>query len=213
MNNKEQNTILSLSKILSVLVALFFVLQTPAVLASDPPENVRAEDGLLRWDSVDGAISYNIYALPLPVNGNGFYVTTVTDETEFQPTFRAFYSVVAFFGGSPAVFSDITAVDLVEVGEGPLLSGQQIRELLDFGIPVRRISEIRTNRCTNLSAGQSCTATCDASSNSIASGGACRADAAIVLHQQAVNGGYMCLATADTAYVEADAVCLFPDNF
>ena len=39
--------------------------------------NIRFEDGLLVWDEVDGAISYNVYALNAPVNGNGFYVGTV----------------------------------------------------------------------------------------------------------------------------------------
>lgn len=213
MNSKKQNAVLSVSRLLSFLVALLFVIQAPAILASDPPENVRVEDGLLRWDPMEGAISYNIYAFAFAVNGNGFYVSTVSDVTEFQPTFPALYTVVAYYGGNPEVFSDVNAADLVEAGDGPRLSNQEIAQLLNFGTSTNRTSEIRTNRCDNLFAGESCTVMCEANSNAIAAGGACRADSAIVLHQQSIDGGYVCLATADAGFVEVDAVCLFPETF
>ena len=216
---------LSISNIAAALIAMLLILQSPHLLASDPPENIRFEDGLLRWDAVDGAISYNIYALSSPVNGNGFYVTTVEDALEYQTTFSGFYTVVAFFGGAPEQFSAITDSELVEGGDGPLLGFDELAAQFfsapatdsgstgDSTILLGLLSEVRTNRCTDVITGEGCAVMCDDDEVSIATGGACRADSAIILHGRATNRGYECLATADAAYVEVDAICLFPDNF
>ncbi len=215
---KKRN--LSISNITGALIALLLVLQSPVSLANDPPQNIRFEGGLLVWDTVDGAVSYNVYALSAPVNGSGFYVDTVEDVTEYQTTFNGFYTVVAFFGGTPQEFSAITDAEIVDGGDGPRITGsRELFELLGPDPVIEepntdfRLSEVRTNRCTNMFAGESCAVMCDANVVSIATGGACRAASGIVLHERAIAGGYECLATADTDYVEVDAICLFPGNF
>ncbi len=208
MNSKIKYTGFSWKRIPVVLAAVLLVFQVTSSFAADSPENVRIEDGVLLWDPVDGAVSYNIYATTTLVNGNGYYVATVLNETEFQPTFKALYTVVAFYGGTPAVYSDIDAGQYVQWGDDPILTGEEIFALL---MPtMERNSEIRTNRCTDVSAWQGCTAMCDTSRNWVASGGACRAEGQIILHQRTKNGGYECLATSGTAYVETDVICLKP---
>jgi len=226
MAEKMKKSYVSISNIACALVAMLLILQSPHLLASDPPENIRFEDGLLRWDAVDDALSYNVYALNAPVNGNGFYVTTVEDALEFQTTFSGFYTVVAFFGGMPEEFSAITDSEIVEGGDGPLLNNDELSALFtpapatgngstgSGSFLLGLLSEVRTNRCTNVISGEGCAVQCDDIDEvSIATGGACRADSAIILHGRASIGGYECLATADAAYVEVDAICLFPDNF
>jgi len=211
VKNKSGITFVTKSGVSGILVALFFAFQMPVLFASDPPENIRIEDDLLRWDPVEGAISYNIYATTTPVNGNGFYVTTVVDGTEFQPTFPSLYTVVSFFGGTPEEFSDVDAGEFVQFGDDPILTSAELFELL-FP-PVEQNSEVRTNRCTDIGSGQSCAVMCDADASWVATGGACRADSPIVLHQRAIGGGYECLATDETAYVEVDVICLRPEGF
>ena len=78
MAKEMKNTYVSMSKIAGALVAMLLIIQSPHLLAEDPPENIRFEDGVLRWDAVDDAISYNIYVLSAPVNGNGFYAVSYT---------------------------------------------------------------------------------------------------------------------------------------
>ena len=187
-----------------LLLAVFSLGATGSVFAVDPPENIRLEDGIILWDPVEDAVNYNVYLLTGPVVDNTVtprYVTTVEDVLEFRPTVNGFYTIVTVGVGDDGLeFSDVA--DGVTVA----LSGLEENPP---AVTIGNVLEIRTVRCENVVAGGSCESQC---SFSLSTGGACRADAGVVLHQRALSSGYECISQNDTSFVEADAYCLSTGN-
>ena len=186
------------------MLAVFSLGATGSVFAVDPPENIRLEDGIILWDPVEDAVNYNVYLLTGPVVDNTVtprYVTTVEDVLEFRPTVNGFYTIVTVGVGDDGLeFSDVA--DGVTVA----LSGLEENPP---AVTIGNVLEIRTVRCENVVAGGSCESQC---SFSLSTGGACRADAGVVLHQRALSSGYECISQNDTSFVEADAYCLSTGN-
>lgn len=205
----------SIQKILcSTLFASVFVLSLLPVKAYSqeylpPVENVRVENNLLVWDPLlvltpDGYdTNYNIYLrggqFPGAFGNYGIYVATVVGKTEFRPTLNGQYSVVASsFPDGIHRFSRLSDASIVDFAYDTDTTPEFTTE---------RFNEIRTNRCTDLSAGQSCSVACGASHSKHATGGACRAGSAVIVHQRARYDGYECITTSDTSYVEVDVFC------
>ena len=187
-------------------VLLFAVLclgQAGAALAVDPPENIRLEDGLLKWDPVEDAVNYNVYFLTGPVvdvTVTPRYVGTVDGPREFLPPMDGFYTVVTV---GIAEFSDVADGGTVAVtgrGDGPST------------VTVNDALQIRSVRCENVVAGGACESQCPLASRINPTGGACRADAGVVLHQRALINGFECVSQSDTSFVEVDVYCLLTSN-
>lgn len=169
------------------------------------PQNIRIESTTLQWDSVEGATGYNIYILDQSERSDtnrGFYLATVSGLTEYRVSTLGFYTVVSILDipNQRVLFSDIWDGQLVYFGG--LDSGQELVITRSPGF------ETRTRRCTNVVAAESCTATCADVLRKIPSGGACRADSGVVLHQRVRSDGYECITQQDTSFVEADVICL-----
>jgi len=188
-----------------ILIMALMPLTAAAQEALPPVENVRIENGLVVWDPQappveNFGVVYNIYRVfPAAVNrsGNGVnaqFIATVSNTTEFQPALSGDYIVIA---ASNRLFSRIDEATFVSFVEG--VDGFS-------GLSVQSRYEIRTNRCDNLVSGQSCLSACDASH--IPTGGACRTNGAVVLHQRARFNGFECITTADVSFVETDVFCL-----
>ncbi len=139
---------------------------------------------------------YNIYIrYGQSSDATGGYIATVHGITEFRPSLDGYYSVVAGYSGRFSNLSDAAIVHYKsDIDTTP-------------GLTTERFYEIRTNRCTDISAGQSCSVLCGAPRQKNVTGGACRADGAVIVHQRARYDGYECIATSDTNYVEVDVFC------
>jgi len=179
----------------------------PVVNAVDAPGNIRIEDSLLKWDSVPQANSYNIYYIDGPVvdvTVSPRYITTVSGSNAFRPSTRGYYTVVSvvFSGGDQ--FSDVAE------GEVVFFAGNEQDPNL---ISRSEFFELRTLRCSNQVAGSSCAIQCANNVRRIPTGGACRADAGVVLHQRARQNGYECLVQQDSSFVEVDVYCLNSQDF
>ena len=186
-----------------LLLTVFALGHAGSVLAVDPPENVRLEDNVLRWDPVANAINYNIYLLSGPVVDNSvspLYVATVDNVLEFSPTMEGFYTVVAVVAGDMGLeFSNVADSGTVAV------TGSFVAPTI---VEVNRVLNIRSVRCDNVVAGGTCESQCAFTARSNPTGGACRADAGVVLHQRALINGFECISQSDTSFVEVDVYCL-----
>lgn len=190
-----------------LLLAVFSFAYTGSAFAVDAPENIRLEDGVLRWDPVENAVNYNIYLLSGPVVNNSVsprYAATVENPLEYSPIFDGFYTVVTVATGDNGLeFSNVAdggTVAFTGVAGGPTI------------VTVNSVLEIRTMRCDNIVAGGTCASQCAFVSRSNPTGGACRADTGVVLHQRALINGYECISQQDTSFVETDVYCLSTSN-
>jgi len=180
-------------------------LSSPA-FAIDPPDNIRMNGGDLTWDAVEGAAEYHIYYFeePVPsVTNLGKYVRhtggTRWPLDSFGDPF-GYYTVVSIRWDEqfqPVEVSPFTenalAAYLDPSNNSPVSNGS-------LSIVVNEL------RCDNMVAGSVCAATC--ATPAIPTGGACRADAGVTLHQRAMVDSYQCLAQQDTSFVEVDVYCL-----
>lgn len=194
---------LSRQRAIMLSLAVFSLAYTGSVFAVDPPENIRLEDNVLRWDPVANAVNYNVYFLSGPVvdsTVSPLYATTVSDILEFRPTMDGFYTVVTVaLGDNGLEFSDVAD------GETVAFSGT---EQGPTTVTINNALQIRTMRCDNVVAGGSCESQCPLPSRINPTGGACRADTGVVLHQRALINGFECISQSDTSFVEADVYCL-----
>ena len=190
-----------------LLLAVVSLGHTGSVLAVDPPENIRLENNVLLWDPVENAVNYNVYFLSGPVvdtTVSPLYAATVTNVLEFSPTMNGFYTVVTVaLGDNGLEFSNVADGGTVAFN-GPE-NGPTI-------VTINSALEIRTVRCDNVVAGGSCESQCPLPSRINPTGGACRADAGVVLHQRAKINGFECISQNDTSFVEADVYCLRTSN-
>ena len=175
--------------------------------AVDAPENIRLEGDVIRWDPVENAVNYNVYFLTRPVvdtRVSPMYVATVDNALEFTLTLEGFYTVVTVaMGDSGLEFSD--------VADGATVSFNGSGNVPNV-VTINNVLQIRTTRCDNVVAGGSCESQCSFASRSNPTGGACRADTGVVLHQRAGTNGFECISQNDTSFVEADVYCLSTGN-
>lgn len=167
-----------------------------------PVQNVRVENGLIIWDEQteiqtiigNRRLVFNIYRVfPASTRNIASYIATISNNREFRPSVEGDYVVIA--SDSSSRFSRIDEATVVRF----------FTEAINLTGIVRQSSyEVRTNRCTDVNAGQSCIVACGFG---LPTGGACRADGPTVLHARARNNGYECIATADTQFVETDVFC------
>lgn len=191
-----------------LLLAVFSLGHTGSVFAVDPPQNIRLENNVLRWDATDNGAKYNIYFLSGPVVNNGVtpvYVTTITNVLEFRPTTDGFYTVVTVVAGN-------NGSEYSDVADGGTVAFNGAEEETETVSSNTRM-EIRSLRCDNVVAGGSCENQCSFTNGRVPTGGACRADAGVVLHQRARTSGFECIAQNDTSFVEVDVYCLRTSNF
>ena len=191
----------------TLLFAVLCLGQAGAALAVDPPENIRLEDGRLRWDPVANAVNYNVYFLSGPVvdvSVTPRYAGTVGEAREFSPFMDGFYTVVTVGVGPDGLeYSDVADGETVAVtgmGDGPST------------VTVNDALQIRSVRCDDVVAGGACDSQCPLASRINPMGGACRADAGVVLHQRALVNGFECISQSDTSFVEVDVYCLRTSN-
>ena len=133
------------------------------------------------------------------------YVETVVDGLEFNPSEDGFYTIVAVgVGDNGLEFSD--------VGEGMVVpvTGSDGNVLIST---VNTIFDVRSTRCGGVVAGGSCQSMCPITEGVLPTGGACRADAGVVLHQRALNNGFECISQNDTSFVEVEVYCLDISRF
>ena len=194
-------------RVLILLLAVVSFGYAGSVIAVDPPGNIRLEDNVLRWDPVTNAVNYNVYFLTGPVVDTTVsprYAATVDNILEFRPTMDGFYTVVTVaVGDSGLEFSNVAdgaTVAVTGLGDGPAT------------VRINNALQIRTVRCENVVAGDSCESQCPLASRINPTGGACRADAGVVLHQRAGINGYECISQTDTSFVEVDVYCLLTSN-
>ena len=195
-------------RITALLFAVLCLGHAGGALAVDPPQNIRLEDGLLRWDPVANAVNYNVYFLSGPVvdvSVTPQYAGTVGDEArEFLPFMDGFYTVVTVGTGPDGLeYSDVADGETVAVsgmGDGPST------------VTVNDALQIRSVRCDDVVAGGACDSQCPLASRINPMGGACRADAGVVLHQRALINGFECISQTDTSFVEVDVYCLRTSN-
>lgn len=190
-----------------LLLATFSLGYTGSVFAVDPPDNIRLEDDVLRWDPVEGAVNYNVYLLSGPVVDNTVtpqYAATVDSVLEFRPTLDGFYTVVSVAVGNNGLeFSNVAD------GETVAFTGSGVGPTI---VTINSALKIHTVRCDNVVAGGSCESQCSLASRINPTGGACRADAGVVLHQRARINGFECISQNDTSFVEVDVYCLVTSN-
>ena len=196
-------------KYLSILALVFTLplsmMYSSLVYAIDPPANIQINDGQLSWDPVEGVNEYHLYYFDQPVpsiTNVGNYVR-LTGGTRWS--LRAsndpfgYYTVVAVLVDRlsvPIDFSKITegiVVPYLDPNDTPSISSS---------ISIDVVSE----QCDNMVVGSVCAAACAAPA--IATGGACRADAGVTIHQRALGGEYQCLTQQDTSFIQADVYCL-----
>lgn len=190
-----------------LLLAVFSFVYAGSVFAVEPPDNIRLEDNVLRWDPVENAVNYNVYFLSGPVVDNTvspLYAATVDSVLEFRPTMDGFYTVVTVAVGDDGLeFSNVAdgvTVAFTGSGDGPVT------------VTINNALQIRSVRCDNVVAGGSCESQCPLASRINPTGGACRADAGVVLHQRAGINGFACISQNDTSFVEVDVYCLITSN-
>lgn len=190
-----------------ILLAVFSLGHSGSIFAVDPPENIRLEDNVLSWDPVENAVNYNVYLLSGPVvdaSVTPLYVATVDNVLEFSPTMDGYYTVVSVvLGDSGLEFSNVAdgaTVAFTGLGEGPTI------------VTINNDLEISTVRCDNVVAGGSCESQCALQSRRNPTGGACRADTGVVLHQRALINGFECISQNDTSFVEVDVYCMNTSN-
>ena len=195
------------SRLVILSLAVISLGHAGSVFAVDPPENIRLEDNVLRWDPVENAVNYNIYLLSGPVVDNTvtpLYAATVENPLEFRPTMEGFYTVVTVaLGDTGLEFSNVADGETVAFsgsGEGARI------------VTINDALEIRTVRCDNVVAGGACESQCPLPSRINPTGGACRADTGVVLHQRALINGFECISQSDTSFVEVDVYCLRTNN-
>jgi len=185
---------------LLLLVVVLFPIQGLAQEALPPVENVRVENGTIVWEPPENIIDiignrrlvYNIYRSN---PSSTIFVATVTNSLEFRPSLSDNYLIVASDSGTR--FSPIDEATVVSFS---------IDTTPQPALTTLSNYEIRTNRCTDLVAGESCAVSCGGNLRT-PTGGACRAEGTVIVHQRARHDGYECLTTADTLYVEADVFC------
>lgn len=201
------NVFTSSQRPIILLLSVLCLGNAGSVFAVDPPENIRLEDNVLRWDPVENAINYNVYLLTGPVVDNTvtpLYAATVDTVLEYSPTMEGYYTVVTVaLGDNGLEFSNVAdgvTVDFTGTGVGPEI------------VTINSALNIRSVRCNGVVAGGSCESQCPFQSRSNPTGGACRADAGVVLHQRALINGYECISQSDTSYVEVDVYCLRTSN-
>jgi len=190
-----------------LLMAIGFSLSS-AAYAVDPPSNIRIENSLLMWDNVPQSSNiYNIYFIDAPVvdyRVSPRYITTVTGENQFRPSTPGYYTVVTVAYNNRQEFSNVADGEIV------YFAGAEDRP---SSVSRNQFSELKTQRCDNMVAGGSCSVQCSNRTRRIPTGGACRADAGVVLHQRARQDGYECLSQQDSSFVEVDVYCLDTTNF
>lgn len=189
-----------------LLLAVFSLGHAGSVFAINPPENIRLEDNVLRWDAVEDAANYNVYYLSGPVVDNSVtprYVATVGNVREFRPTTDGFYTIVTV-ANNGLEFSNVADGASVAFDA----SGDSSPPVSSF-----RLVEVRSVRCDNVVSGGTCESQCSFAAISVPTGGACRADAGVVLHQRAQRNGFQCISQNDTSFVEVDVYCLNYNNF
>ncbi len=181
----------------ALLPALLFSGHAQAV---EPPANIRLEQNVLMWDAVDSVSKFDIYLLTnLGPNANGDYVATVVDANEYTLSSPGIYTVVSATdnGEYSTLDSSGRAVFDVDNNESETVADNPV-------------SEIRTQRCVNAVAGETCTAQCRTQAGYSATGGACRADTGTVIHHRALQAAFQCIVQNDTFFVETDIYCRRP---
>ena len=195
-----------------LLLAIFSLGHASSVFAVDPPQNIRIEGNVLQWDEVENAVNYNVYFLEGPVvdtTQSPRYVDTVNFGLEFNlnPASDGFFTVVTVADGD-------NGLEFSDVAEGIVVPFSGSNEN-STTVTVNNLLEIRSVRCDNVVAGGSCQSQCPLAIGvrNIPTGGACRADAGVVLHQSALNDGFACISQNDTSFVEVDVYCLDASRF
>lgn len=205
--NKKGNFRLVLLPASFILLAIALNMAFSSIaLALDPPANIRLDGGRLSWDEVPSAGEYHLYYFDGPIPSAtvvGNYVTVTGGTSWSLDVFNepfGYYTVVAVRTDErsmPLEFSAVTdggIVAYLDPTESSASEGSRYSVV------------VNEQRCNNVVAGESCTATCSATT--IPTGGACRADAGVSMHQRALQNGYQCLTQQDVSFVEADVYCL-----
>lgn len=195
--------------IIILVLAMFSLGHTSSVFAVDPPQNIRIENNVLLWDEVENAVNYNIYFLDGPVVDNTqtpLYLETVDVGLEFNPnpTTDGFYTVVVVVVGD-------NGLEFSDVADGVVVPFTGSSENVTT-VTINNLHEIRSTRCDNVVAGGSCESRCSIGDRRVPTGGACRADTGVVLHQRALSDGFECISQNDTSFVEVDVYCLDASN-
>lgn len=205
-NNKRSIRLMFLPSLFIFFAIALNMVFSSIALALDPPANIRLDGGTLSWDEVPSAGEYHLYYFdgPVPsetVVGNYVRVTGGTSWSldVFNEPF-GYYTVVAVRTDERSMPLEFSAVT-----EGELVA---YLDPTEHSAPVGSINSIVINeqRCDNVVAGESCTASCPVTT--MATGGACRADAGVSIHQRALQNGYQCVTQQDVSFVEADVYCL-----
>ncbi len=188
-----------------LLLTIFSLGHASSVFAVDPPQNIRIENNVLIWDEVENAVNYNIYFLTGPVvdtTQSPLYIETVDIGLAFSPnpTTDGFYTVVTVAVGD-------NGLEFSDVGDGVVVPFTGSSENVTT-VRINSLHEIRSVRCDNVVAGGSCESRCSIGDTRVPTGGACRADTGVALHQRALSDGFECVSQTDTSFVEADVYCL-----
>lgn len=193
--------IITLKNRLLIGLTLIFATHTHAMAGELPiVPNVQLEGDQLTWDALDVATGYNIHI-------DSRYLTTVFDIFEYTVTEVGTYTVLGF--NDEGDFTPIRGSELLFFAEG-----------VDNRTLVNQFTEnffYSTRRCTDVSAGESCLASCPDSigssnpSQSIlirgATGGACSSSDNLPINSSISPGGYTCTVSSFTSTVTAQVVC------
>ncbi len=163
------------------------------------PENVRIENGTLKWDAVDTAGGYNIYfdagtdesAVPLT------YIDTVKGATEYQLERNGTFSVVSF-NQDASLFSNQFS--------------PSVRVVFDDGITFEDPVQLFSVVCGNVQPGEPCVASCPGPSNSgdsfYATGGTCSTFDGVEVRASGEQTSFSCDVQTVSNEVRAQVYCL-----
>jgi len=184
---------------------LGFILLTAAhthIFAGELPTvpNVQLEGNQLTWDALEGATGYNIHL-------DSRYLTTVIDVFEYTVNLVGTYTVLGF--DDEGNFTPIRGSEQLFLADG-----------VDVRPLVNQFTEnffYSTRRCTDVSAGESCEASCPDAVGSTnpnqtilirgATGGACSSSDNLPVNASIAPGGYNCTVSNFTSIVTAQVVC------
>ncbi len=169
------------------------------------PENVRIEDGVLRWNAVPEAGGYNILFNARDVRGffnlrNMNYLDTVIDATEYNVTQVGTYQVIAF-NENASLFSPTINQGDAYYNPDDLNVGQPT-SILEMNL-----MQVRSVTCENVEPGGSCRAVCPLE-HDIATGGACSTSDIIEADATATTISYQCTVPLFSGFVTAQVYCL-----
>lgn len=161
--------------------------------------NLRVDGSRLVWDPLPGAAGYNVYSGALAGSNQGQggfqYVTTVTEETSYQPAeVLRIYKIVGFSEGG-AAFSDIQTAPATFLPEDVTVETESI-DITFFNDSMGRY--LVTNTCGNTES--ECIARCDHNGNAgNVTGGFCSTAPAKSVLSNGTQLTYQCSVTAESA--------------